>query len=193
MKSVAAALAVTLLATNAHAEDKDKARAAYLRATQHYELGEYRHALDAFKDAYRNFGDPAFLFDLAQCHRQLGDNEQAIREYRMYLVKLPDAPNQTVVLDLIAKLERATAQKDSAPAEKEPAAASTPTLAAIPTSITVTPTVQPKATPRRTPLYEKWWLWSAVGAAVAAVGVGVGVSQRNATPTATTNLGTFRF
>ena len=50
--------------------------------------------------------DPAFLLDPAQCHHQLGNNQQAIREYRMYLAKLPDGPNQSAVLDIIEKLER---------------------------------------------------------------------------------------
>ena len=79
------------------AEDKQKARVAYRLATQHYDLGEYKEALTAFKDAYRNFEDPAFLFNIAQCHRQLGDTVLAVREYRAYLRKVPDASNRDEV------------------------------------------------------------------------------------------------
>lgn len=196
MHRLAAALAVAVLGTSAFAQNKDKAREAYLRATQQYELGEYAQALDGFKDAYRNFEDPAFLFDLAQCHRQLGDSRQAIHEYRMYLLKLPDAPNQRMVLDIIAKLERSAIPRRVAPPEEPSASepiATPPALTAPTPSVVVAPQVQMEAR-SPTPLYKRWWLWTAVGAAaVVAIGVGVGVSRSPATPTANTALGTFRF
>ena len=67
MRCIAIVAVVVALAPSAHAEDKQKAREAYERATQDYDLGEYKEALDAFKEAYRNFEDPAFLFNIAQC------------------------------------------------------------------------------------------------------------------------------
>jgi tetratricopeptide (TPR) repeat protein len=99
-------VAVLLLVTPlAFAEDRDKARELYRKGTQHYNLGEYSDALTAFKDAYRNYEDPTFLFNIAQCHRQLGARADAIRIYRSYLRESPNAPNREQVTRLITVLE----------------------------------------------------------------------------------------
>ena len=72
----------------AHAEDRERARAAFARATQRYDTGDYKDAIEDLKDAVPKHADPALIFNVAQCHRQLGDLAQAIRRYRMYLAKL---------------------------------------------------------------------------------------------------------
>ena len=171
---VAIAVALTSVA---HAEDKEWARAAYEQATQHYDLGEYKEALEAFKDAYRNFEDPAFLFNIAQCHRQLGDNAQAVREYRMYLLKLPDAPNRDAVGDLITRLEKSLAEP------------STQTAPLVQPALAIT-------TPPPRPVYKRrWFVWTAAGGAVAialTVGLAVGLTQPT-TPNAKSDFGTVKF
>src|SRR5258707_15617719 len=65
-------------------EGKARAREAYRLATQHYNLGEYPEALKQFKEAYRLFEDASFLFNIGQCHRQMGNKQEAIRFYRTY-------------------------------------------------------------------------------------------------------------
>ena len=47
-----------------------------------------------------------WLFNIAQCHRQLGRNEEAVRFYRTFLSKVPNAPNQKEVRAMIVKLEK---------------------------------------------------------------------------------------
>ena len=42
---------LAILSASAHAEDKEKAREVSRLAAQHYELGEYRQALDGFEQA----------------------------------------------------------------------------------------------------------------------------------------------
>jgi hypothetical protein len=37
------------------------------------------------------------------------------------------------------------------------------------------PVVELTQPPPKTPIYKRWWLWTAVGVGVAAVGVGLGV------------------
>jgi hypothetical protein len=177
----------------AQAADKAKARAAYGRATQDYDLGEYTEALDEFKEAYRQYEDPSFLFNIGQCHRQLGDKPAAVRAYRTYLIKLPNAPNRALVLDMIAKLEKSIDEEQATkaappqgtmtpsgetPPEPEPAVAA-------PAPVAAEPVVARTAPPPHTPVYKKWWLWTIVGVVVvgAAVGIGVGVSQTSSTPT----------
>ncbi len=70
---LAAAIAiVSTVGSSAHAENRARAREAYQAASQHYDLGEFQQALELFKEAYRNYEEPAFLFNIAQCHRALG-------------------------------------------------------------------------------------------------------------------------
>jgi tetratricopeptide (TPR) repeat protein len=103
------ALAVTM-ASPANA-DKARAREAYHKATQNFDLGEFNEALELFKEAYRNYEEPSFLFNIAQCYRQMGNKEGALQFYRSYLNKRPDAPNHDEVLDIIDKLEKSLAEE----------------------------------------------------------------------------------
>jgi tetratricopeptide (TPR) repeat protein len=120
MRSFLALSLVLALAPSAWAEDRAAARAAYLRGTQHYDLSEYDQALESFKEAYRNFEEPTFLFNIAQCYRQLGNHEKALRFYRTYLIKMPNAPNREEVRQLIAQLNRAIEEEKQSRAMPPP-------------------------------------------------------------------------
>ncbi|MGZ5133221.1 MAG: tetratricopeptide repeat protein, partial [Caldimonas sp.] len=91
-----------LLAAPAQAEDREQARQSFKEGAQHFDLGEYKEALELFKQAYRQFEDPTFLFNIAQCYRLLGEKEQAVRLYRNYLAKVPEARNRDEVNHTIA-------------------------------------------------------------------------------------------
>jgi tetratricopeptide (TPR) repeat protein len=200
-----------------------KAQAASHAASQHYDLGEYREALEGFKEAYRNHEDPTFLFNIAQCHRQLGDKASAIRAYRTFLYKLPDSPNRVQVREMIARMEKQLADEQAskggppqgtlspkagpiptpAPTRETAASVPPPQLAAPPANEATapkpgTPTVTTQvAETQPKPVYKRWWLWTAV-AAVVVVGVGVGLgvglsSHSSGTPTCSCRLGTFTF
>jgi tetratricopeptide (TPR) repeat protein len=186
----------------ARAEDRDRARQAFTEGRQHFDLGEYKEALASFKEAYRDFEDPTFLFNIAQCHRQLGDKEQAVKMYRTYLAKRPDAPNAEEVRHTIAtlqeELDKERASRASPPTGtlspgEAPPAATTPPTAAQPTAAATTPAPEAE---HGTPVYKKWWLWTIVGVVVvgAAVGTGVGIAlSKPSHPTATTDFGTLSF
>ena len=190
MRCVGILVAVLLLCGSARAEDKPAAREAFRIGTQHFKLGEYQQALDSFKEAYRNFESPIFLFNIAQCERQLDHKQEAIRFYRQYLADAKDATNRDEVQGIIAKLQAALAQEQRAAAAKPapaPLAAppATPTPAAPSGATTLTASAPPP--PAKTPVYKKWWLWTAVGGAVAiglgvGLGVGLGTSSSGALP-----------
>ena len=150
LRGVAAALVMLALSQPAHAEDKAKARAAYNQATQHYDLGEFEQALDGFKEAYRNYEDPAFLFNIAQCHRALGHKKDAVISYRSYLRKSPQAANRGEVQKTIEELEHAIADDDAKaaaaakPGPPPPAATAPPGPA--PASTSTTPPANAPAT-----------------------------------------------
>jgi tetratricopeptide (TPR) repeat protein len=187
--------------------DRAKARELYRRATQHYNLAEYQQALEAFKEGYRNFEDPIFLFNIGQCERQLDHKVEAVRFYRAYLRNKPDAPNRNEVNALITRLDSAIAEDQAARRMPPPSPAPgegplfTPpaTGTTAPAPATSAPAVATSAgTNDRAdkPLYKKWWLWAIVGgvAAGAAVGLGVGLgTSKPSTPSTTTDLGNYRF
>src|SRR5690349_2295181 len=102
--------ALLLLAPRAEAEDLSAAVDAFTRGARHYDLGEFKEALDAFKEAYRLQEDPALLYNIAACYRQLGDRHAALRTYKTYLAKFPDVPNRDRVRVFIAELEKAIAE-----------------------------------------------------------------------------------
>ena len=84
--------------------DGGDAKARYMSGQSHYNLNEFSEALQDFKEAYRLHPDPAFLFNIAQCERQLGDFDEAIKFYRSYLRNKPDATNAKEVQKKIDEL-----------------------------------------------------------------------------------------
>jgi tetratricopeptide (TPR) repeat protein len=197
MRSFLILLALLLFTGAAHAEDKGKAREAFRVGTQHFKLGEYDQALDSFKEAYRNFESPIFLFNIAQCERQLNHKAEAIRFYRQYLADAKDAANRDEVQSIIDKLqaaldeERAAAAKPAqGPLEPNPPIPAPAPASTQPAAATSTLTAAAPPREERTPVYKKWWLWTAVGGAVAiglgvGLGVGLGTSSSGTLPTTT--------
>jgi tetratricopeptide (TPR) repeat protein len=143
------ALAIFLLAIagQAWAEDsKQEARARYTTAESHYNLNEFQEALQDYKEAYRLFPDPVFLFNIAQCQRQIGNSEEAIKFYRSYLRNKPKAPNRQEVLRRIDEMQAAIDAKKSAP-NRPPAGLAPPATGNEPHLPAPVPSAPPAPTP----------------------------------------------
>lgn len=112
------------------AADDEAAQAHYKKGRSLYNVSEYRAALDEFKQAYVEHEDPAFLYNIAQCHRQLGDYPEAITFYKRFLNESPKAPNRKDVQRLIAELEGKAGEVTPPPSP--PPAASGPVVEAPP-------------------------------------------------------------
>jgi len=97
----------------------DKAKALFAEGKQHYNLGEFQQALDKYKLAYRVKPYPAFQFNIAQCHRKLGQHKEAIAMYQAYLVDLPNAEDKPTVDSLIAEEQKALADQGAADDARE--------------------------------------------------------------------------
>jgi len=95
-------------------DDVEAAKAHFHRGTRLYEVGEYRQALEEYKAAHLAKTDPAFLFNIAQCHRQLGDLEQAVIMFKRFLSASPNAANRGEVEKRVAELEGELAKRKSA-------------------------------------------------------------------------------
>jgi hypothetical protein len=93
--------------------EKTIARAHYETATRLCDLREYSKALDEYKAAYLARPDPAFLFNIGQCFRKLGNTASALDFYQQYLKKTPDEdPNRAQAEARIHDIEIERASDD---------------------------------------------------------------------------------
>jgi hypothetical protein len=91
------------------AEAKAKARQFYEDGVTNYNLGHFTQALGAFEAGYRLRRDPSFLFNIAQCERNLNQYQDAERTYRSYLRESPSLTNaeRDRIQRLIDEMEKA--------------------------------------------------------------------------------------
>ena len=107
---VVMAALLTLSAGVARGDDQGTARDHYIKGTRAYELGLYDEAIAEYMAAYKAKDDPALLFNLGQAHRLAGHPAEALRFYKTYLAKLPEANNRADVESKIRDL-RGTGRK----------------------------------------------------------------------------------
>ncbi|HJX66365.1 MAG TPA: tetratricopeptide repeat protein [Polyangia bacterium] len=107
--------------------DKVTAKAHYEKGTRLYEIREYDKSLLEYKAAYLAQPDPAFLFNIGQCYRKLGQNQEALSFFEEYLKKAsPDDPNRHQVearvrdIEAGAKLKAEAAQTVPPPSTPNP-------------------------------------------------------------------------
>jgi len=157
-----------------------EAKRHYAAASKFYDLAEYEGALREFKEAYRAVEDPAFLFNIAQCHRKLGHTQDAITFYKNYLRRAPHAANRAEVERRIAELERGPAARPPGPptGDATPGADAqvAPLVLDLPPPTPPTPrqpeqtlvvSPAPAAAPEA-PFYRRGWFWVVTGVVVAA-------------------------
>lgn len=178
-------------------EQTEKARSHFEKGTAFYNLARFKEALVEFEAGYLQKSDPIFLYNIAQCHRQMNNPTEALRFYRTYLRNAPKAPNRADVERRISDLEalqaeqekaRSAAPREAAPlprtlghnAEPPPVAPVAPALTpppppppAVETAPAATVTATPDAASSEPPIYKKWWLWTAVGVVVVGATIGL--------------------
>lgn len=114
-------VASVLVASFAHAatdaEKKAQAKELYERATRFYDVGKYAEAIGDYEQAYLLVEDPALLFNIGQAYRLWNRPDDAIRSYKNYLRKRPDASNRADVERKISDLERIIDERPRASAQ----------------------------------------------------------------------------
>jgi len=126
---------------------KVAARAHFESAKRLFEVREYARALEEYKEAYLAKPDAAFLYNIAQCHRKLGQNAQALDFFQQFLRKsLPDDAIRPQVEARIAEIEAEEQSKAPRAPEAKPAPAAP--LAPLPATATPAP---PPAVPAAQP------------------------------------------
>lgn len=112
----------------------ESAREHSAQGDAYYKLEKYGNAIGEYEQAYLAKSDPSFLYNIAQCHRLMGQNTEALNFYRRFLRDAPNAPNRPVAEKHIKDLE------DASHATLEP-----PPVAALPPA--VPPAPEPAAPP----------------------------------------------
>lgn len=188
-------LALALLAQPS-AADEAAGKAAFDRAMGRFEVGAFEEALVDFVRAYELTHHHAILFNIAQCHRNLGAPRRAIFFFERYLDH-PHPKDAEGVRLAITELEQQIERRESggpeaagAPAPGDRSAGMlertrTPTIATVVEEPTPPGPVGTESIGEApVPVAERWWFWVLLGAGAAAVagGVWAGVEAGRADP-----------
>ena len=103
------------------AEEKE-ARELFRKAEMSFNMGKFADALGDYQAAYQAKPLPAFLFNIAQCYRNLQDYEKARFFYRRYLALDPHTTNRRLVEDLVAEMTKLIDKSEAAKAAEAKAA-----------------------------------------------------------------------
>jgi len=160
---------------------KQAAKEYFQKASQSYKLGKFEQALDLYSKAYETLPLPAFLFNIGQCHRQLGNHERAVFFFEGYLRDADNAGNRDVVEELIATSKEAIAEEEqrkaeeARKAEEERRRAEDARMELMMRQETARQEAARNGSITLPPLLREWWFWTAVGAVVV-VGGGTAVA-----------------
>lgn len=137
-----------------------RARQLYERAEQSYSVGQFADAAELYQRAYRVKALPGFLFNLGQCHRQLGQFRKARFFFRLYLERKPDSRRRVTVEALIRDCDeqlRLAAKAEQRGPESQPTSQRA-TLPGASGQASAAPAEETREGPAR-----KIVLWSGVG------------------------------
>lgn len=134
------------------------------------QAGHFDDAQRAYKAAYARQPDPKLLFNLARVLHKSGQFAEAVTYYQKYLDAGAEG-NAEQQLKAQQRIEEA--RRDQAAAKVKPAPPPEHSAALLEQTVGTSPATPDSS--RGTPVYRKWWLWTAVGVVVAGVAVGAGL------------------
>ena len=157
------------------AADDRPGRALFEKAETKFNLGRFDEALVDYQAAYEVEPLPAFLFNIGQCYRNIGNYERAQFFFRRYTALDPRSPNRPAAERLIAEMDKLLGEQASH-GEQAAGPQSSPPILVAPAEGGHAPAAPPAASlaqPRNDraaspPLYRRPWFWAA--AAVVVVG-----------------------
>jgi tetratricopeptide (TPR) repeat protein len=168
----------------AHAEDPPEraAKRYYERGQKLYNLQKFEEALEQYQKAFDAAPLPGFLFNIAQCQRNLGDYDAAIFSYKRFLRLDPESEKREQVEELVEELEQKKAEGDTerlglgkrkkvTEEEDEPVVESS----------------------EGAPVYKKWWFWTGVAAVAVVGGVGIYYATKSSGGAPDTSFGNVPF
>jgi tetratricopeptide (TPR) repeat protein len=187
---VVVALAITCLgAALASANPPDPprpGRALFERAEANFNRGKFEEARADYQAAYDIEPLPAFLFNIGQCYRNMGDYDRALFFFQRYTQLDPDNPNRPAAERLIAEMTRLAEERraQAGPGASHGAApVSSAVSPAPPGQDGGRPTLEQTGSPpeRRRAFYRRPWFWAGVGGAIV-LGVAAAFALSNNDP-----------
>lgn len=136
-------------------------------ARKHYSEKEYDKAIERFEKAYKAYPDPKLYFNIAQSHRLLGHDREALENYRKFLAAIPaisefdEEKKQNMTAEVRKKIRALEENLQPAADPAVPTSAADPLVAPV-TDPAVTST--PHAPAR---LSSRWWFWTGAGVTAA--------------------------
>src|SRR4051794_19974635 len=115
--------ALLVQARPAGADASQEARTRFEKGTTLYDLGQYLDAAHEYEEAYKLRNSPPLLFNIGQAYRLAGEHAKALRAYRSYLRRVPDASNRAEVTGYIALCEKRASAEPAAKSADKPAPA----------------------------------------------------------------------
>ncbi|MCA9606341.1 MAG: hypothetical protein KC619_12130 [Myxococcales bacterium] len=90
-------------------EQIERARALFVRGSEHYQAGRLNEALEDFLASWRIVQSPELAYNVARTYERTADHNHAIQFYRHYLQRAaPDAAERADVERRIAEMEEIT-------------------------------------------------------------------------------------
>lgn len=156
-------------------------RVLFERAEAKFNVGRFDEALVDYQAAYDVEPLPAFLFNIGQCYRNMGNYERAQFFFRRYTALDPRSPNRPAAERLIVEMERLAGEPPVAMVGDKPQPApaallAAPAPAADGRGAAISPPPSSVAAKSgdgaaRTPVYRRPWFWITASAVVVASGV----------------------
>jgi tetratricopeptide (TPR) repeat protein len=169
-------IACLCLASRLAIADAGQARAHFDRGRAFFEVDEYRQAIGEFKAAHIEKPDPAFLYNIAECYRRLGDLSEALQFYRRFLATAPaDDKTRPIVEQRVADLKTVADEPKAAPADAPTLNVSAPREQPG-AALVQMPASHPAAEPP--PFYTRPWFLITVGAVIVASAIAIWALSR---------------
>lgn len=174
--------------------DAARARAHFDKGRTFFEVDEYRKAIAEFKAAHIEKPDPAFLYNIAEAYRRLGELPEALQFYRRFLATAaPDDKTRPVVEQRIADLKNVGEEPKVGPTDVASGGGDNNLALNAPNSgsdaaATLVETPGQSNRPAPPPFYSRPWFFVTVGVVVVASVVGIWALSRVTEPP-TTALG----
>ena len=207
------ALVVLMARTPLVHADPAQARKHFEMGKRYVQVDEYRKAIEEFKAGHILEPDPAFLYNIAECYRRLGENDDALKFYRRFLSLSPAGnPQRALAATRVAELEKAGANGAPPTVERPvavaPAPAPSPAPVPLPAAVpqpeerSAPPASAPaitmsaeradesRAEPPPPPFYRRAWFYGVVAAVLVGGALGAwAVSSRGGTEIPGSELG----
>src|SRR5579871_5719884 len=143
--------------------DTESARRHFNSGLELYSQQQYAEAVREFEAAQALRPSPKLDYNIARCYDRLEEWAPAVEHYERYLPTITDDQERE---QLKARLE--ILRKRIPPTQTTP---QTPPQTTPQTSPQVAPQTAPQTsttmvattTPKRVPIYKRWWLWTVVG------------------------------